>query len=71
MLPFSTLIAEDYDELRRMLRSILEEKTPCFVVGEASDGVQAVKMAEELRPGLILLDVALLAHERDGSRSAN
>jgi DNA-binding NarL/FixJ family response regulator len=38
---------------------MLEEKTPCLVVGEASDGVQAVKMAEELRPGLILLDIAL------------
>ena len=59
MPPFSTLIVEDYDDLRRRLRIILEEKTPCFVVGEALDGVQAVEMAEELEPELILLDLAL------------
>ncbi len=59
MAPLSTLIAEDHDGLRRILRTILEEKTPCLVVGEASDGVQAVKMAEELRPDLIFLDLAL------------
>ena len=59
MPPLSTLIAEDYDDFRRTLRILLEEKTPCLVVGEVSDGVQAVKMAEELRPDLILLDVAL------------
>jgi DNA-binding NarL/FixJ family response regulator len=59
MPPLSTLIVEDNDVFRRILRIMLEEKTPCLVVGEASDGVQAVKMAEELRPGLILLDIAL------------
>jgi DNA-binding NarL/FixJ family response regulator len=59
MRPSSTLIVEDYDDFRRLLRIILEEKTPCVVVGEALDGVQAVKMAEELQPELILLDLAL------------
>lgn len=57
--PLSTLIVEDNDVFRRILRTMLEEKTPCLVVGEASEGVQAIKMAEELRPDLILLDIAL------------
>ncbi len=59
MPPFSTLIVEDHDDFRRILRMMLEEKTPCFVVAEALDGVQAVKMAEELQPELILLDLSL------------
>jgi DNA-binding NarL/FixJ family response regulator len=59
MPPSSTLIVEDYDDFRRFLRSVLEEKTPCFVVGEALDGVRAVEMAEKLQPQLILLDLAL------------
>jgi DNA-binding NarL/FixJ family response regulator len=59
MPPFSTLIVEDYADFRRILRTLLEEKTQCFVVGEALDGVQAVKMAEELQPELILLDLSL------------
>jgi DNA-binding NarL/FixJ family response regulator len=59
MPPFSTLIVEDYGDFRRVLRIMLEEKTSCFVVGEALDGVQAVKMAEDLQPELILLDLAL------------
>ena len=59
MPPFSTLLVEDYDDLRRVLRIMLEEKTSCFVVGEALDGVQAVEMAEELQPEVILLDLAL------------
>lgn len=59
MPPFSTLLVEDYDDLRRVLRIMLEEKTPCIVVGEALDGVQAVEMAEELQPEVILIDLAL------------
>ena len=59
MPPFSTLLVEDYDDLRRVLRIMLEEKTPCVVVGEALDGVQAVEMAEELQPEVILIDLAL------------
>lgn len=59
MPPFSTLIAEDNDGFRRILRVRLEEKTPCVVVGEALDGERAVKMAEELQPEFVLLDLSL------------
>ena len=53
------LIVEDHDDLRALLRSLLENKTQCVVIGEASDGLQAVQRAHELQPDLILLDLSL------------
>ena len=59
MAAFRTLIVEDHEGLRALLRSLLENETQCVVVGEASDGLQAVQRAQELQPDLILLDLAL------------
>jgi DNA-binding NarL/FixJ family response regulator len=56
---FKTLVVDDGDDFRRLLRLMLEERTECKVVGEASDGLQAVAKAEELQPDLILLDLGL------------
>jgi DNA-binding NarL/FixJ family response regulator len=54
-----TLVVDDLDEFRNFLCTTLQEKTQCKVVGEASDGLQAVQQAEKLQPELILLDVGL------------
>ena len=59
MSAFRTLIVEDHEDLRKLLRSLLESETQCVVIGEASDGLQAVQRAQELQPDLILLDLAL------------
>jgi len=59
MRHFSTLVVDDVEDFRRLLRSILEESTECEVVGEASDGLQAVAKAEQLQPDLVLLDLGL------------
>jgi DNA-binding NarL/FixJ family response regulator len=59
MLPVRTLIVEDYEGLRKLLRLKLQEKTKCVVIGEAVDGLQAVQQAKELQPDLILLDLSL------------
>jgi DNA-binding NarL/FixJ family response regulator len=59
MLPVRTLIVEDYEGLRKLLRLKLREKTKCVVIGEAVDGLQAVQQAKELQPDLILLDLSL------------
>jgi DNA-binding NarL/FixJ family response regulator len=55
----NTLVVEDLEDFRRFLCATLKEQTPCVVIGEASDGLEAVKKAEELKPDLILLDLGL------------
>ena len=59
MQAFRTLIVEDYEAFRQFLRLTLQEESGCVVVGEASDGLQAVEQAKKLQPDLILLNLAL------------
>ena len=56
---YRVLIVDDAEDFRQFLRSTLREKTECEVVGEASDGLQAVAQAGQLQPDLILLDIGL------------
>jgi len=54
-----TLIVDDYGPWRRFARSTLQSQPEVQIVGEASDGLEAVRDAEELQPDLILLDIGL------------
>lgn len=54
-----TLVVDDLEDFRQFLCSTLAEGKECEVVGEASDGLQAVLRAEQLQPDLILLDIGL------------
>ena len=54
-----TLIVEDEPEARRMLRDFLAEASWVELVGEASDGMQAVAGIDRLEPRLVFLDVRL------------
>ena len=53
------LVVEDYEPFRRFVCSTLGKRPELQVIGEASDGLEAVQKAEELQPDLILLDVGL------------
>jgi DNA-binding NarL/FixJ family response regulator len=59
MPPLTALIVEDYEEFRRFLRVTLQENGQCKFIAEVSDGLQAVRQAQELQPDLVLLDLAL------------
>jgi DNA-binding NarL/FixJ family response regulator len=53
------LVAEDFEPFRRCICSTLYECPELQVICEVSDGMEAVRKAEELRPNLILLDIGL------------
>jgi two-component system, response regulator PdtaR len=56
--PFNVVIAEDEALIRLDLREMLEEEG-YVVAGEATDGEAAVKLAEELHPDLVIMDVKM------------
>lgn len=57
MPPIRVLIADDHALLREGLRRILELEPDLEVVGEASDGEEALQKAKELLPNVILMDI--------------
>ena len=52
------LVVDDYEPFRRFICSTLR-RPELQIVGQASDGLEAVQQAEELQPDLILLDIGL------------
>jgi DNA-binding NarL/FixJ family response regulator len=55
----SVLLVDDHSLVRRGFRRILEDEPDITVAGEASSGEEAVKLARELEPRVILMDCAL------------
>jgi DNA-binding NarL/FixJ family response regulator len=53
------LLVDDHALVRRGFRRMLEDEPSFEVVGEASDGLEAVECAEKLRPDVIVMDCAL------------
>ena len=53
------LIADDHGIVRKGLRLQLEQREEFEVAGEASDGREAVRMAEELAPEVVIMDIAM------------
>jgi DNA-binding NarL/FixJ family response regulator len=53
------LVVDDYEPFRRFVCSTLGKVPGLRIVGQASDGVEAVRRAEELQPELILMDIGL------------
>ena len=58
-MPIRILIADDHGVIRAGLRALLEDVPDITVVGEASDGVEALAKAVELKPDILLMDLSM------------
>jgi CheY-like chemotaxis protein len=54
---FTVLLVDDHAMMRQGLRSVLEAHADIQIVGEASDGHEAVEMADTLRPAVVIMDI--------------
>ncbi|HSU33171.1 MAG TPA: response regulator transcription factor [Bryobacteraceae bacterium] len=55
----TVLLADDHSLVRRGFRRILEDDEALKVVGEASNGVEAIRMAYELKPKVVVMDLSM------------
>ena len=59
MNPIRVLFVDDHWIIRQGLRSLLEPDARFIVVGEASNGAEALKIVEETQPDIVILDLKL------------
>ena len=57
--PVRILIVDDHAVLRRAVRRLLESRSEFEVCGEAEDGPQAIKLAAEVKPDVVILDIVI------------
>ena len=57
--PISVVLADDTEEIRHLLRLALSTDDRFEVVGEASDGAQAIEVVSSVRPDAVVIDLAM------------
>jgi DNA-binding NarL/FixJ family response regulator len=55
----SVLLVDDHSLVRRGFRRILEDEPDIEVTGEAADGAEAIRLAQELAPNVVVMDCAM------------
>ena len=58
-MPIRVLLADDHTVVRDGLRALLEQESDMTVVAEAADGREALRMAEEQSPDVVVMDLAM------------
>ena len=59
MGPVRILIVDDFQSWRQFVSEMLQDRPQFQIIGEAADGLEAVRKSEELQPCLVLLDIGL------------
>jgi DNA-binding NarL/FixJ family response regulator len=59
MTDISVLLADDHTLVRRGFRRLLEDDPAITVVGEAGDGDEAIRLARDLKPQVVVMDCAM------------
>ena len=54
-----TLLVDDHPIFRQGLRSLIDTSDTAMVIGEAGDGAEAVRLAGELQPDLVIMDLTM------------
>src|ERR1700686_1056879 len=57
--PIKVLVVDDHWVVREGLRMFLDQESAITVVGEASDGSEAIEQARRLRPAVVLMDTLM------------
>ena len=55
----TVLIVDDNAQFRTLLREIVAKEPELHVVSEAADGAEAIQLAQDLRPDILLLDLGM------------
>jgi DNA-binding NarL/FixJ family response regulator len=55
----TVIIADDHTLVRQGIRALLEKDPQLTIIGEASDGQQAVEMCQQLKPDLLVIDIVM------------
>jgi DNA-binding NarL/FixJ family response regulator len=53
----SIVLADDHNIVRKGLQALLSTEADLKVVGEASDGLEALELVEKLKPDILVLDL--------------
>ncbi len=57
--PITVLLADDHSLVRRGFRRMLEDDENIRVIGEASNGIEAIRLASELKPKVVVMDLSM------------